>query len=87
MSKILNGKKSFGIDKLFNILSAFPLLNPVWLLLGKGPQYLEGGFDYQSLTQQVNAQEIEILRLKAKLEVYEDLIKYRTTQHPPKDEE
>lgn len=36
ITQMLTHKKNFGIDKLLNIISNYPNLNPVWLLTGEG---------------------------------------------------
>lgn len=36
ITQMLTHKKNFGIDKLLNIISSYPSLNPNWLLTGEG---------------------------------------------------
>lgn len=36
ITQMLTHKKNFGIDKLLNIISNYPNLNPNWLLTGEG---------------------------------------------------
>ncbi|WP_349972434.1 hypothetical protein [Phocaeicola dorei] len=36
ITQMLTHKKNFGIDKLLNIISNYPNLNPNWLLIGEG---------------------------------------------------
>ena len=75
LSKIIGGKKSFGIEKLYQMLSVYPLLNLHWLLSGKGPIFFEdeGFFD---LPKQLNEEQLRNRELQAKLEAYKEMIEY-----------
>lgn len=76
LSKILNGKKSFGIDKLMNIFITFPELKPQWLLLGEG-EMLHNPEQEERLTPvYVRTLEKENLILGAKLEALQDVLKH-----------
>jgi len=76
LSKILNGQKSFGIDKLMNIFITFPELKPQWLLLGEGDM-LHNPEEEERLTPvYVQRLERENLILEAKLEALQDVLKH-----------
>lgn len=45
ITQMLTHKKNFGIDKLLNIISNYPNLNPVWLLTGEGSMLKNESFN------------------------------------------
>lgn len=45
ISKVLKQGSTIGVDKLENILRAYPELNPTWLLTGKGDMLLTEDFE------------------------------------------
>lgn len=40
ISHLLSGRNKPGFDLIANILSAFPRINPYWLILGRSPMYI-----------------------------------------------
>ncbi len=67
----LKNKKSIGVDKLEKILKAYPELNPIWVLLGKGEMILP---NYTNETEKpLDSTEI-IRRLKLALGLPQDQV-------------
>jgi len=48
ITQMLTHEKNFGIDKLLKILSAYPNINPDWLLNGNGDMLKSNGTDLQN---------------------------------------
>ncbi len=53
--KVINKGVSFGVDKLDNILSAFPQLNLIWLITGEGDMLLNGASPDRAPRKQPNS--------------------------------
>lgn len=89
-TQMLTHKKNFGIDKLLNIVSAYPRLNPNWLLTGEGPMLkdeqvqeevstntVDTSYIYDMYKDYKNMQDslnIQIKELHAKIEKQNDTI-------------
>ena len=59
LSHILNGKAKASLPVLRSIVDAFPELNPIWVLLGKG-EMLSNPDDYVGDEDEENGQDSEL---------------------------
>lgn len=48
ITQMLTHKKNFGIDKLLNIISNYPNLNPNWLLTGEGSMLSDNNYKLEN---------------------------------------
>lgn len=78
----LDKQRDIGVSKVENILQAYPDVNPMWLLLGKGDIFMEDKDDsvLQKITQADQKEDIEHLRkeiehLNEKLKEKEERLK------------
>lgn len=59
-TQMLTHKKNFGIDKLLNIVSIYPQLNPNWLLTGEGPMLKDEQIEDKVVTNATNTSNAQI---------------------------
>lgn len=59
-TQMLTHKKNFGIDKLLNIVSIYPQLNPNWLLTGEGPMLKDEQIEDKVVTNATNTSNTQI---------------------------
>ena len=59
-TQMLTHKKNFGIDKLLNIVSIYPRLNPNWLLTGEGPMLKDEQIEDKVVTNATNTSNTQI---------------------------
>lgn len=67
------GQDKLTLPRLYAIFSNFPTLNPMWLLFGVG-EMVDDWQSNKSWRTQIQALEVENMRLQAKLEAYQDCL-------------
>lgn len=82
LSKILNGQKSFGIEKLMNIFISFPDLRTEWLLFGQGDMLTNPAMIARTHPDNVMRLEKENLQLSAKVEALQEILSQLMQFHP-----
>lgn len=75
MTQMLTHKKNFGIDKLLNIISIYPQLNPNWLLTGEGPMLKDGQED-KVTTNAMNTSNTQIAHTSTGIQTENNILLY-----------